>query len=150
MSEERLGAIPDCPVLLRATGQAERILQEYAWIQEHLEGARIIRRRWVERAGLPLECLTIHLGQDDFRHLYFRVEPGIPEHPALGLSMETAIPVGSVAEEYQWLRRVFPGFESLGQELLQAPFGPRDVLTLRLPGGETARIWFDISAFFGH
>jgi hypothetical protein len=29
------------------------------------------------------------------------------------------------------------------------PFGPRDVLTVSLPEGEQARIWFDISAFFG-
>jgi len=148
MSEITLGATPDLPVLLKATSQVERILQEYAWVQEHLEGARIIRRRW-EPTGSSLEMLTVHLGEEDYRHVFFRIESGLPEQPIQGLSMEAPIPIGSVAEEYQWVRRVFQGLKAMEQELRVTPIGPRDVLTVNLPEGEKARIWFDITAFFG-
>lgn len=148
MSEAFLGAIPDHPIPLKATSQAERILQEHAWVQEHLEGARILRRRWAD-GGAPLEMMTVQVGEEDYRHVFFQIEPGDPDHPVPGLSMEEAITVGSVAEEYEWVRCVFLGLRALEQELRMTPFGPRDVLTVHLPEGEQARIWFDISACFG-
>lgn len=66
-----------------------------------------------------------------------------------GSSAEKAIVVRSIAEEYQWVQRHCPGFLPGGQALMEIEGKPDDVLTLRSPGGEERKVYFDISRFFG-
>jgi hypothetical protein len=66
-----------------------------------------------------------------------------------GSSPEKAIVVGSIAEEYEWMRRQFPGFRPVMQALTHHGGKPYDVLTWQNDKGETRKVYFDISAFFG-
>ena len=66
-----------------------------------------------------------------------------------GSSAADAVVVGSVGEEYAWVRRHCPGFQPLTQSLQEIDGKPYDVLTLRNAAGETRTVYFDISRFFG-
>ena len=66
-----------------------------------------------------------------------------------GSTPEKAIPVGSVADEYQWMRRHCPGFAPVRQVLQQVNGRSFDVLTWQNEGGEARTVYFDISKFFG-
>lgn len=66
-----------------------------------------------------------------------------------GSSPERAIVVGSVAEEYAWLRRHCPGFRPHMQALQHIDGKPYDVQTLRSEDGRERVVYFDISRFFG-
>lgn len=62
---------------------------------------------------------------------------------------ETAIPVGSVGEEYAWVARHLPGARLVDQVLTEFEGRPLDVLTLEIEPGVERQVHFDISAFFG-
>jgi hypothetical protein len=66
-----------------------------------------------------------------------------------GSSPQAAIQVGSVAKEYDWLRRHLPGFRLVVQGLIEFEGKPLDVLTVRAESGDERRVFFDISSFFG-
>lgn len=66
-----------------------------------------------------------------------------------GSSPEKAILVGSVGEEYQWMKRNCPGFQPGMQSLQEIEGKPYDVLTWRNGRGEERTVYFDISSFFG-
>lgn len=66
-----------------------------------------------------------------------------------GSSPERAIVVGSVGEEYEWVRRNLPGYAPVMQALQHVNDEPFDVLTLRNDRGDERRVYFDISRFFG-
>lgn len=72
-----------------------------------------------------------------------------------GLSFERAVPivaensVEGVPKEYDWLRRHYPGWRRLRQELLRQEGRTYDRLTIVSPTGETRQVYFDITAFFG-
>ena len=67
-----------------------------------------------------------------------------------GSSMEKAIKVGSVAEEYKIARNKCPDCQLKSQTLSTDDKGkPFDILTYTKPNGETVNYYFDISKFFG-
>ncbi|MBM3981832.1 MAG: hypothetical protein FJ304_16465 [Planctomycetes bacterium] len=66
-----------------------------------------------------------------------------------GSSPEKAIVVGSVGEEYEWMRRNCPGWQPVMQALSEIGGKPYDVHTLRDERGEERTVYFNISGFFG-
>jgi hypothetical protein len=65
-----------------------------------------------------------------------------------GLSAKTAVIVSSVPEERTWIERHYPGATIKSQSLLMGAV-PMDLIEIKLTTGETRRIYFDISSFFG-
>lgn len=65
-----------------------------------------------------------------------------------GLTTKTAVKVSSIGEEKAWVDRNYPGATIESQSLLMRP-SPMDLIEIQLPTGETRRIYFDISSFFG-
>ncbi|MGF7149514.1 hypothetical protein FHS96_003165 [Sphingomonas zeicaulis] len=63
-----------------------------------------------------------------------------------GLSPETAYKVSSVRDEYQIMAQL--GFEVSSQSLV-VQRKPYDVLEGKDADGQTRKIWFDISKFYG-
>lgn len=53
-----------------------------------------------------------------------------------------------VQAEYDWLAAHYPGYQMLGQGLLEIHGKPHDLLTFRHQGKEH-QVYFDISAFYG-
>ena len=74
---------------------------------------------------------------------------GLPASERDGSSIEKAIIVNSIAEEYQYVRRVCQGYDFLGQALVFEDKNPYDILTWQKPDGEKVKYYFDISKFFG-
>lgn len=68
-----------------------------------------------------------------------------------GMSMEKAIKVASVGEEYRIVREKCSDCEMKSQALtFNNKNKPFDVLTLKKPNGEEVKYYFDISKFFGN
>jgi hypothetical protein len=65
-----------------------------------------------------------------------------------GGSPESAVPVGSIREEYSWVARNLPGARFVRQALAFRGDKPLDVFTL-VVDQEERHVFFDISAFFG-
>ena len=65
-----------------------------------------------------------------------------------GLTTKTAVKVSSIGEERVWVDRNYPGAKIESQSLLLGP-PPMDLIEIQLPTGESRRIYFDISSFFG-
>ncbi len=65
-----------------------------------------------------------------------------------GLTAKTAVKVSSVPAERTWIEQHYPGAKIESQSLLMGA-GPMDVIEITLTTGETRRIYFDISSFFG-
>lgn len=77
------------------------------------------------------------------------VSPGdAPSSDEDGLTAKTAVKVSSIPEERAWIERRYPGAKLESQSLLMGA-GPMDLIEIRLTTGETRRIYFDISSFFG-
>lgn len=146
-----LGMLRDNPVPLKARTKVERLILEHAWLAECHPGARIIRRRWADAPGVGphLDLVTVKWVEDDPHHVYFLIEDETPEQPVPGLSPEHAIQVGSVQEEYAWLRNVLESPTTVSQEIRRSPGGMLDRVTVAMRAGEPVSIWFDISSFFG-
>lgn len=67
-----------------------------------------------------------------------------------GLTLETAIKVNSVTEEYQYLKTNYPNSQFLGQALInQGKDKYYDKLTFKTKDGVTKSLYFDITSFFG-
>lgn len=66
-----------------------------------------------------------------------------------GRSVEKAIVVGSIPEEYEYVRKVCIGCQLLEQSLIFEDGKPFDVLRLKQPNGEEISYYFDISKFYG-
>ncbi|KZE83797.1 hypothetical protein [Myroides marinus] len=67
-----------------------------------------------------------------------------------GLTVETAIKVNSVTEEYQYLKKHYPNSQFLGQALINSDRDKYyDKLTFKTKEGETKSLYFDITSFFG-
>ena len=62
--------------------------------------------------------------------------------------METNEMAG-ISAEYAWLKEHYPGYESLGQALLQDGKKPYDRIKIRTSSGQEKEVYFDISHFFG-
>lgn len=65
-----------------------------------------------------------------------------------GLTAQTAVKVASIPAERAWIERHYPGAKVESQSLLMGKM-PMDVIEITLTTGETRRIYFDISSFFG-
>ncbi|MCE9553307.1 MAG: hypothetical protein K8T91_08005 [Planctomycetes bacterium] len=66
-----------------------------------------------------------------------------------GATAATAIVVGSIEEEYEWISRHCPGYGLVSQALAEVDGKPYDILTCQDAAGSTREIYFDISSFFG-
>ena len=66
-----------------------------------------------------------------------------------GSSFEKAIIVNSIAEEYEYTKKVCPNCKFLGQSLVFHEKKPYDILKYKKPNGKTVSYHFDISSFFG-
>lgn len=66
-----------------------------------------------------------------------------------GSSYERAVVVKSIAEEYQYVKRVCLDCQLLGQSLQYNEKKPYDVLRLQTSKGREVAYYFDISSFFG-
>jgi HEAT repeat protein len=62
--------------------------------------------------------------------------------PRDGLSRETAVVVGSIADEYRWIAEHYPDYKTVWQS-----FG--DVIHIRSDEGDELNLFFDIWSFFG-
>ena len=65
-----------------------------------------------------------------------------------GLTANTAVKISSVPAERAWIERHYPGATIESQSLLMGAT-PMDLIEIKLTTGETRRIYFDISSFFG-
>jgi hypothetical protein len=65
-----------------------------------------------------------------------------------GLTIETAIKVKSIAEEYEYVRNNCQNCQFLGQSLIQHKGKPYDVLKVKRADGKEVSYYFDISLFF--
>ncbi len=77
------------------------------------------------------------------------IAPKQPKAKKDGLSLETAIKVKSIAEEYKFARQNCPSCEMQSQALLHHNQKPYDKLILKNEKGETVSYYFDISSFYG-
>lgn len=68
---------------------------------------------------------------------------------AEGLSIEKAVKVKSINEEYQWAKAQCPGCQFMGQALMFVKEKPYDALTFKASDGTEKKFYFDISSFFG-
>lgn len=66
-----------------------------------------------------------------------------------GLSVENAIKVKSVSEEYEYVRKSCKGCQLLGQSLISHKGNPYDVIRLKKEDGTEVSYFFDISSFYG-
>lgn len=66
-----------------------------------------------------------------------------------GLSIESAIKVKNIAEEYEFVRQNCMDCEMVSQALIEHKNKPFDVLTLKKANGEEISYYFDISSFYG-
>jgi hypothetical protein len=66
-----------------------------------------------------------------------------------GTSFEQAISVGSIREEYEWVRTRHPGSQMNMQRLVFHEKKPYDVLTFVMTDGSKRDFYFDISRFYG-
>jgi tetratricopeptide (TPR) repeat protein len=67
----------------------------------------------------------------------------------VGDSFETAIVIGSVPDEYAYLRENYPGYQFIMQSLVFENGVPYDILKFKTADGEVMEIYFNISSFFG-
>ena len=66
-----------------------------------------------------------------------------------GISYEKAVIAKSIPDEYNWLKKNYPGCQFMQQSLRHYKNVPYDVLTVKLPDGTKKDFYFDISSFFG-
>ena len=66
-----------------------------------------------------------------------------------GSSFEKAIVVKSIAEEYEYVKKVCINCQFLSQSLTFDKKKPYDILELKKSNGENVSYYFDISSFFG-
>jgi|GEM_PF-172968 len=66
-----------------------------------------------------------------------------------GLSIESAIKVRSVGEEYEFVRKNCMDCKMVSQSLIEHKNKPHDVLTLKKANDEEISYYFDISSFYG-
>ena len=66
-----------------------------------------------------------------------------------GSSIEKAIKVKSVAEEYEYIRSNCQGCKFLQQMLITDKKKPYDILVVEKPDGSEVSYYFDISSFYG-
>ena len=66
-----------------------------------------------------------------------------------GSSFEKAIIVNSIAEEYEYIKKVCSDCQLVGQSLVFEKQKPYDILELRKKNGDKISYYFDISKFFG-
>jgi hypothetical protein len=65
-----------------------------------------------------------------------------------GLSIEQAVTVYSIEEEYDWLATHYPGFRGIEQAMRYENERPFDVHKIALGDGREISVYFDISEFF--
>jgi len=67
-----------------------------------------------------------------------------------GSSFEKAIKVNSVAQEYEYVKKVCSDCQLLQQSLVFNKKKPFDILKLKKSNGEEVSYYFDISKFYGN
>ena len=66
-----------------------------------------------------------------------------------GSSKEKAIVVKSIGEEYDWIKKHYPGSTVQGQALISDKGKHFDLLKFTIADGTKKEVYFDINSFFG-
>lgn len=66
-----------------------------------------------------------------------------------GSCFEKAIIAKSISDEYEWLRKYYPGYQFIQQSLVFENDKPYDILKIKTAEGAIIEVHFDISKFFG-
>lgn len=77
------------------------------------------------------------------------IETVIDNQSKDGTSFEQAVSVGSIREEYEWIRTRYPGSKMSMQRLVFHEKKPYDILTFVMTDGNKRDFYFDISRFYG-
>ncbi len=93
------------------------------------------------------ESISIDMNTDTYEFIDTRkvASKGLKD----GSSIENAIKVKSVSEEYAYIRSNCNQCTFVRQSLIQVKGKPYDLLEVTKPDGTTAKYYFDISSFFG-
>lgn len=87
---------------------------------------------------------------DNYTFIDKRLPKRAKEAVIKGTTIETAIKVNSVTEEYDYLKKHYPNSKFIGQALIsQGEYKYYDKLTFKTKEGETLSLYFDITSFFG-
>ncbi len=66
------------------------------------------------------------------------VDKGSTNGAKEGMSFQTAIKVGEISEEYEYIRKKYPEAKVIKQTLVYDEIGaPYDILTVEMPNGQT-------------
>jgi len=76
---------------------------------------------------------------------YINFQTLVEKGRVININNETA----GIATEYEWLRNHFPGYQNLGQSLVNEKNKPYDVLKIKTSEGKILSVYFDISKFYG-
>jgi hypothetical protein len=109
----------------------------------------IIKDRFVEGHLVSMvKCRQFDAIGRRARVLATQLRHGVPTTRD-GLTPLSAIPVASVAAEYDWLGKHRPGFSLVMQSIELHPCGPCDHMVLRSDTTGEAHVFFDVSMFYG-
>jgi hypothetical protein len=103
-----------------------------------------------EQIKFKMLSTEIDFNNENYTFIDTKISKEVPKDSTNdGLSLETALKVNSVKEEYEYVRDHCRNCQMLGQALLQHKGKPYDKLMLKDAKGEEISYFFDISSFFG-
>lgn len=103
-----------------------------------------------EQVKFKMLSTEIDFNDENYTFIDTKFSKEIPKNSTNdGLSLETALKVNSIKEEYEFARNNCNNCQMLGQALLQHKGKPYDKLMLKNAKGEEISYFFDISSFFG-
>lgn len=103
-----------------------------------------------EQVKFKMLSTEIDFNDENYTFIDTKFSKEIPKNSTNdGLSLETALKVNSIKEEYEFARNNCNNCQMLGQALLQHKGKPYDKLMLKNAKGEEMSYFFDISSFFG-
>lgn len=103
-----------------------------------------------EQVKFKMLSTEIDFNEENYTFIDTKISKETPKNSTNdGLSLDTALKVKSVKEEYEYVRSHCYNCQILGQALLQHKGKPYDKLMLKNAKGEEISYFFDISSFFG-
>lgn len=103
-----------------------------------------------EQVKFKMLSTEVDFNDENYTFIDTKISKEIPKNPINdGLSLETALKVNSIKEEYVFARKNCENCQMLGQALLHHNGKSYDKLMLKNAKGEEIVFFFDISSFFG-